>query len=78
MRFKFTGQWLGALIMDFGIRCKGLLYISKGSCAELRTQIYISMETGLLNKKTAHSLLEATKKISAMLQKLIKVRIQNF
>jgi four helix bundle protein len=54
------------------------LYISKGSCAELRTQIYLARETGIINKKVGDDLLEATKKISAMLHKLIKVRNDKF
>lgn len=54
------------------------LYISKGSCAELRTQIYIALETDILNKKISNNLLDSTKKISAMLHNLIKVRHDNF
>ncbi len=54
------------------------LYISKGSCSELRTQIYLAMETGLFKKSIGDRLLESTKKISAMLYKLIKVRYDKF
>lgn len=54
------------------------LYISMGSCAELRTQIYIAVEIGVFDKSISENLLESTKKISAMLNKLIKVRYDKF
>ena len=54
------------------------LYIAKGSCGELRTQLYLAMKTDQLEKTVAEELLEATRKISAMLAKLIKVRQDNF
>ena len=54
------------------------LYISKGSCSELRTQIYLAMEIGLIDKTAGNQLLESTRKISAMLYKLIKVRNEKF
>ncbi len=52
--------------------------IAEGSCGELRTQLYLAMKTNQLEKKVAEELLEATRKISAMLAKLIKVRQENF
>ena len=54
------------------------LYIAKGSCAELRTQLYISLETGILDKSQASEFIDRTKKISAMLYKLIQVRKEKF
>ena len=54
------------------------LFISKGSCAELRTQIYLATKIGILNESLGSELLELTKKISAMLMKLIKTRRENF
>ena len=54
------------------------LYIAKGSCSELRTQIYLSVETGAFDKTTGNELLESTKKISAMLHNFIKVRKERF
>lgn len=54
------------------------LFISKGSCAELRTQIYLAIKIGILNESMGNELLELTKKISAMLMKLIKTRRENF
>ena len=38
------------------------LHISKGSCAELRTQIYLAVETGILDKSIGDDFLESTKK----------------
>jgi four helix bundle protein len=54
------------------------LYIAKGSCSELRTQIYLAVETGVLDKATGNELLESTKKISAMLHNFIRVRKERF
>ena len=54
------------------------LYIAKGSCAELRTQLYITMKTGSIERSTAVEFIEKTKKISAMLYNLIQVRKDKF
>ena len=54
------------------------LFIAKGSCAELRTQIYLAIKIGILNESIGNELLELTKKISAMLMNLIKTRKENF
>lgn len=53
------------------------LHIARGSAAELRTQLYITMKTELLPSDTANDLITRTKSISAMLTALIKTR-QNF
>lgn len=45
------------------------IHIAKGSAAELRTQLYISAEIGLLKKETVTELVAELKHISAMLQK---------
>ncbi len=47
------------------------LNIAKGSCAELRTQLYIGIEAGLLDKKVAAEQVQETGEISRMLQGLI-------
>ena len=54
------------------------LYITKGSCSELRTQIYLAVETGVFDKTIGDELLESTRKISAMLYNFIKVRKERF
>ena len=54
------------------------LYIAKGSCGELRTQIYIAMEIGTIPKDVAKKMIEKTKSISSMLHGLIKTRKENF
>lgn len=54
------------------------LLISKGSCAELRTQFYISKEIGLISTSECEELIEKTRKISAMLNKLITTRKNDF
>lgn len=47
------------------------LRIAKGSCSELRTQIYIARELGLVQPAAAASWVSETKEINAMLQGLI-------
>ena len=54
------------------------LYISKSSTGELRTQLYLCSEVGLISKKTCRELIEDTRKISAMLYNYIKTRSENF
>ena len=44
------------------------IHIAKGSAAELRTQLYIAVEIGLLDKTTTGELVDELKQISAMLQ----------
>ena len=54
------------------------LYIAKASCGELRTQLYIAIELGIIDKKRGEEFIERTRKISAMLFKLIKFRKENY
>lgn len=49
-------------------------YISKGSVAELTTQLIIANEIGYVDDEIKISLLDDCDKISAMLTKLIKAR----
>lgn len=50
------------------------LFIAKGSCAELRTQLYLARQIKIIPEETAKQFIEKTKKISAMLSKLIATR----
>ena len=55
------------------------IHIAKGSAAELRTQVYIAKEIGLLDKITANELVSELKHISATLQSIantLKQRIK--
>ncbi|OGU34792.1 MAG: hypothetical protein A2068_05995 [Ignavibacteria bacterium GWB2_35_6b] len=54
------------------------LYISKGSCGEYRTQLYISRRLNKIEQENFEFLLNKSQKISAMLVKLIKTRRENF
>ena len=54
------------------------LYISKGSCSELRTQIYLAIEIEVIDRKMGNQLLDSTRKISAMLHNFIKTRKERF
>ena len=48
------------------------LYIAKGSCAELRTQLYIAASVGAVSSDSALKLAGETKRIAAMLSALIE------
>lgn len=48
------------------------LQYSKGSCGELRTQIYIGIEIGYINPALGKIWIQETKELSAMLVGLIK------
>ena len=54
------------------------LYIAKASCGELRTQLYIASNIDILRITETERLVERTRKISAMLYKLIKTRKEKF
>ena len=51
---------------------KYFLNVAKGSAAELRTQLYIGMETKIIEKELSNKLIEELKELSSMLQGLIK------
>ncbi len=48
------------------------LEFAKGSCGELRTQIYIGIEIGYLAKETGLGWIQETREISAMLVGLMQ------
>ena len=48
------------------------LYIAKGSAGELRTQLYLAIEIGMIEKNIGRELIENSRKISSMLYKLIE------
>ena len=48
------------------------LRIAKGSCGELRTQLYIGMESGLLDRPFAETLIQETTELSRMLGAMIE------
>ena len=54
--------------------CIQFLSYSKGSCGELRTQIYIGIDIGYIDKNKGKIWIEETKEISAMLIGLIKTK----
>jgi len=47
------------------------LYISQGSCMELRTQLYLAREVGIISFDHSEKLIELTRKVSAMIYRLI-------
>ena len=51
---------------------RNFLNYSKGSCAELRTQIYIGMEIGYIPKELGKNWVKETEEISSMLTGLMK------
>ena len=54
------------------------LFIAKGSCGELRTQIHIANRLKIFSEEISEKLLERTRKVSAMTYKLIKTRKEKF
>ena len=48
------------------------LHIAKGSAAEVRTQVYIAQEIGIIEENVRKELVEELKMISSMLHSLIK------
>lgn len=54
------------------------LFIAKGSCGELRTQIYLAIKLNIITEKVGNELIELSKKVSAILYKLIKTRKEKF
>jgi len=48
------------------------LHIAKGSCAELRTQLYLSVKMDILTSEQTNPLLVESRKISGQLQNLIQ------
>ena len=51
-------------------------YIAKGSAAELMTQLIIAHEIGYIDSEIKSQLVDECDKLSSMLTKLIKVRLQ--
>lgn len=51
--------------------CNFLSY-AKGSCGELRTQIYVGMDIGYIQQEIGKAWIEETRQISAMIVGLIK------
>lgn len=47
------------------------LYVAKGSCGEVRSQIYVALDQGYVDQKGAGSLLTALKRLSVMIKHLI-------
>ena len=53
------------------------LDIARGSSGELRTQLYIGMETGFIDKGSGIDLIGETKELSAMITGLMKVKTKS-
>jgi len=54
--------------------CLAFLSYAKGSCGELRTQIFIGMDIGYIEPEIGEKWLKETKEISLMLGGLIKTK----
>lgn len=54
------------------------LYIAKGSAGEVRTQLLIALKLGFINEEDYLLQFESTKKNSAQLYQLIKIRKERF
>ena len=54
------------------------LFIAKGSCAELRTQLYLAKEINEIEENVANDLLSRAVSLSKMLYRLIETRREKF
>jgi four helix bundle protein len=54
------------------------LYIAKGSCGELRTQLYLLKSLKLVTFSISERFIQESKEISAMLSSLIQTRVEKF
>jgi len=54
------------------------LFIAKGSLAEVRTQLHLAKRLNYIDHQKTDLLVENTRKISAMLYKLIQIRKEKF
>jgi four helix bundle protein len=54
--------------------CVQFLSYAKGSCGELRTQVYIGMDVGYIDRSMGNKWITEAQQISAMLSSLIKAR----
>ena len=52
--------------------CINFLSYAKGSCGELRTQVYIGMDIGYINEESGKLWINETREISAMLVGLMR------
>jgi len=48
------------------------LSIAKGSCGEVRSQLYIAMDQGYINNKDCERIIDSFKKLSSMISNLMK------
>lgn len=54
------------------------LYIAKGSCGEVRTQLYIARELNYAKEEDFSSLLNKAKMLSSLISNLIQTRKKHF
>ena len=54
------------------------LYLAKGSCGELRTQLYLLKDLDMIISNVVKKLILDSKEISAMLYSLIQTRAERF
>ncbi len=54
--------------------CVNFFSYSRGSCGELRTQIYIGLEVGYIDQLFGNKWISETKQISAMLSSFMSVK----
>ncbi len=47
------------------------LYVAKGSCGEVRSQLYVALDQGYAEQKQTNELMESFKRLSSMISNLI-------
>ena len=80
--FRLGGQIQGAVVSIMSNIAEGFerggnqefiqfLYIAKGSCGEVRSQLYVALDQGYVDPKEAGELIEFLKRLSIMMSNLI-------
>jgi four helix bundle protein len=80
--FNLRGQIQSAVVSVMSNIAEGLergrnqefrqfLYIAKGSCGEVRSQLYVAVDQGYVSTKEAEDLINSFKRLSSMIGSLI-------
>jgi four helix bundle protein len=80
--FRLGGQIQGAVVSIMSNIAEGFerggnqefiqfLYIAKGSCGEVRSQLYAALDQGYVDPKEAGELIESLKRLSIMISNLV-------